>query len=68
MFSGPYLIASFLISTIGFSYFMYGKKNGYVVALISGLLLMVFPYFVHDMVWMICIALGLCILPFFLRR
>lgn len=67
MFSSGNLIASFIISTIGFSYFIYGKKQGHTMALISGLLLMLYPYFVYDIRYMIAIGMLFCIIPFFVR-
>ncbi len=50
------IIAGFLISTVGFSFFLYGKKQGRVPQLIAGMLLMVCPFAVRDPLWMSCLA------------
>lgn len=65
IFSGGTLIASFIISTIWFSYFIYWKKNWNNSSLIVWILMMWFPYFVYDIKYMIIIAVILCVLPFF---
>jgi len=38
--------ASFLVSTIGFSVFLYGKKQVRTPPLVIGIVMMVFPYFI----------------------
>ncbi|MEZ4704885.1 MAG: amino acid transport protein [Bdellovibrionota bacterium] len=43
---------SIFFSTTGFIYFRYGKKHQQFLAMISGIVLMVFPYFVSDALWM----------------
>ena len=44
-FTPGYLIATLVISTVGFSLFLYGKKQARVPQLVAGCLLMVLPYF-----------------------
>lgn len=56
-----------LFGTAGFSYFMYGKKQGRLVALLCGLLLMVFPYFIANEIAVIIIGFILCGLPYYFR-
>ncbi len=53
------IIAGFLISTLGFSFFLYGKKQGRVPQLIAGMVLMACPFVVRDPVWMSCLAVSL---------
>ncbi len=53
------IIAGFLISTVGFSLFLYGKKQGRVPQLVAGVLLMVCPFVAPDPVWMSCLAVAL---------
>ncbi len=52
------IIAGFLISTIGLSVFIYGKRQGRLPQLIAGMLLMVSPFMVRDPLWMSCLAGG----------
>ena len=50
------LIASLIISSIGFVVFAYGKKLTRIPQIVVGLLLMAFPYFVPDVLLMSGIA------------
>lgn len=50
------LIASLIISSIGFVVFGYGKKLSRLPQVLVGLLLMIFPYFVPDVLLMSGIA------------
>ena len=54
------LLSGGLISMIGLAMFLYGKKMQSVGSLAVGVVLMVFPMFVHSVVWMWVIA-GACI-------
>ena len=40
------LIAGFAVSTVGFGFFMYGKKQGRAPQIAFGVISMVYPYFV----------------------
>lgn len=53
------LCAMLVISSIGFALFVYGKKQVRVPQLVAGVLLMGFPYFVADALWMSGIATAL---------
>jgi hypothetical protein len=50
--SASNLMASMLVSTIGLGFFLYGKKQQRMPHLVSGVVLMVFPYFVDGAGWM----------------
>jgi len=50
------LLASLIVSAIGFVVFMYGKKQQRVPHIVIGLLLCAFPYVVGDVVWISVIA------------
>jgi hypothetical protein len=45
------LSASFLVSSIGLVAFMYGKRQGRIPQMLTGLVLLVYPYFVSN-VWL----------------
>lgn len=51
-FSFEYLFASMLIGTIGFSLFIYGKKQQRIPQIVTGIALMVYPYFIENVWWM----------------
>jgi len=54
--SPGYLMASMVVSTVGFGLFMYGKKQTRVPQLVTGIALMVYPAFVASVAWMLAIA------------
>lgn len=53
---GLSIIVSFLISGLGFVLFSYGRKMRRPPQVTGGLLLMVFPYFVSNVLGMLIIA------------
>jgi hypothetical protein len=60
-FSAGSMIASMIVSTIGGGFFMYGKKQSRLPQVVTGLVLIGFPYFVGDVTWMIAIAVAVII-------
>ena len=61
------LIWGVIFGSIGLGYFVYGKKQRSVVPLVSGLVLMVFPYFVSNTVLLVIVGLLLLAIPYFVR-
>jgi len=57
----------FLFGSIGLGFFLYGKKQGAVVPLACGLILMVFPYFVSNAILLVAIGITLIAVPYFVR-
>lgn len=55
-FSPGALFASIVVSAIGLGFFLYGKRQSRPLHLIAGVALMVYPYFVTSVAWM----LGIC--------
>ncbi len=58
------LIAGIFFGIIGSGYFMYGRKAQNPVALASGVVLCVFPYFIDGFVWTMIVGGVLAVLPF----
>jgi hypothetical protein len=56
-----------LFGSIGLGYFIYGKKQKAVVPLVCGLALMLFPYFVPNVMLLVGIGVVLIAIPYFLR-
>jgi len=54
------LLWGLLFGSVGFGFFLYGRKQKAAVPLVCGLVLMVFPYFVSDTVFLVAI-------PYFVR-
>lgn len=66
MFSAASLIAGILFGSIGFVAFVYGKKQASLKALVIGILLMAYPYFVPNVIalYAIGIILTVCLFIF----
>jgi hypothetical protein len=56
-----------LFGSIGLGFFIYGKKQRAVVPMVCGLALMLFPYFVSNVMLLVGIGILLSALPYFLR-
>jgi hypothetical protein len=56
---GNALLASLLVSSVGFVSFAYGKKQRRLPQMLIGVGLMGFPYFVSSVPWMFGIAAAL---------
>ncbi|MBI5179481.1 MAG: hypothetical protein HZA04_09530 [Nitrospinae bacterium] len=65
---GPSFFLGALFGIFGMGYFAYGKKQGNMLALGSGLGLMLFPYFVSDIAVMTLAGLALMAAPFAASR
>jgi hypothetical protein len=57
--SGNAMLASVLVGSIGLGLFVYGKRQRRVPHLLTGLVLMIYPYFVPSVALMLVIAAGL---------
>ncbi|MEO7477704.1 MAG: hypothetical protein ABIT64_00535 [Lysobacteraceae bacterium] len=67
MSTTAYLLWGVLFGSIGFGYFLYGKKRPNIVALVCGLVLMVYPYFVSSTWAIVIIGAVLMAIPYFVR-
>jgi hypothetical protein len=61
------LLWGLLFGSIGLGYFIYGKKQKAVVPLVCGLALIVFPYFVSNVLLLVVVGVLLTAIPYFLR-
>ena len=61
------LLWGVLFGSVGFGYFLYGKKQRAAVPLVSGLALMVFPYFISNTVTLVLAGAAIAALPYFVR-
>jgi len=62
------MLAAVVFGSVGFAYFVYGKRQQAPFPLITGLALCIFPYFVSNTYLMIGLGLGLSALPWLMRR
>ena len=67
MFSTVNLIVGVIAGAIGLGYFVYGKKQGELVFLVSGIGLMVYPYLLSSGILLVVAGLALAALPFILK-
>jgi len=56
-----------LFGSVGMGYLMYGRRERRGIALLSGVVLCVFPYFISSVVLMFAVAFVVMALPYFLR-
>lgn len=56
-----------LFGAIGVGYFIYGKRQAMIVPLVCGIALVVYPWFVSSVPWLIAAGLVLAAIPCFLR-
>lgn len=61
-------IAGFLFGIVGTAYFVYGKKQQAWTPLFCGLALMIYPYFVSNLILMMAVGIALIALPFVFRE
>ena len=62
------LLWSLLFGSIGLGYFIYGRKQDALTPTVSGVALMLFPYFVSSTTLLVAIGAILVAAPFFIRR
>lgn len=61
------LLAGLVFGSIGLGYLIYGKRQSHAVALMCGLALMVYSYFISDPYLLVAIGVGLMLVPRFVR-
>jgi hypothetical protein len=67
MDSTAVLLWGLLFGSIGFGFFLYGKKQKKVVPLITGIVLCVVPYFIANVYALVIVGVILMAIPFFVR-
>jgi hypothetical protein len=61
------LVLGVIFGSVGLGYFLYGKKQRAVVPLVSGLALMVVPYFISNTVGLVLVGVVISAIPYFVR-
>lgn len=56
-----------IFGSIGLGFFVYGKKQQAIVPLLCGLALMIFPYFVSNVIVLVVVGVALMAIPYFVR-
>jgi len=61
------LIWAMLFGAIGLGYLTYGRRQKAIVPLFVGVALILFPYFIPNVYWLVAIGVCLTAIPYFLR-
>lgn len=61
------LLWALLFGSVGVGYIMYGKKQRNPIALVTGIVLCGFPYFISNILLMILVGAILMAVPFFIK-
>ncbi len=67
MFDTNLLLIWLLFSSVGMWYFIYWKKDQNYIALTSWIILMVFPYFITNIYYLIILWVIFLIIPFIIK-
>ena len=67
MDSAGSLLWGVVFGSVGFAYFVYGKKQRLLVPLLCGIGLMGFPYFMSNTVPLVIVGVVLSLVPYFFR-
>ena len=67
MISTGSLFCGLIFGSIGTGYFMYGKKQQHIVALLSGIALCVVPYLFTSVLLIVLFCAVFVVLPFVLK-
>jgi hypothetical protein len=62
------LLASLLVSSVGFVLFTYGRKARRLPHAVAGIIMLVYPYFISDVTVMLAVGAGLCVICWLLAR
>ncbi len=66
MDTGTKLLISVLVSAIGMGYIIYGRKQMKVSALIAGIVLCIYPYFIPGLLLNLLVGAIVMAIPFFI--
>ena len=61
------LFLAVLFGSVGLGFFMYGRKQSAIVPLVCGVALMIYPYFVSNVILLVVVGVVLMAIPYFIR-
>jgi len=62
------LMVSLIPSSIGLGYFVYGKKTSDILYMFFGIILMIYPYLVTNLILTLILGILFCILPYYIKK
>ncbi len=66
--STGWLLWGVFFSAAGLGYFVYGRRQQAIIPLVCGLVLMIYPYFITNLLVLVLIGALLMLLPWFARN
>lgn len=61
------LFLAVLFGSVGLGFFMYGRKQSAIVPLVCGVVLMIYPYFISNVIVLAVVGVVLMAIPYFIR-
>jgi hypothetical protein len=58
------LFVGLIAGVFGMAYFVYGKRQAKLSAMLAGVALCIYPYFIDSLLWLCVIGILLLIVPF----
>jgi hypothetical protein len=58
------LFVGLIAGAFGMAYFVYGKRQAKIVAMLSGIALCIYPYFFESVLWLCVVGAALLVAPF----
>jgi predicted cobalt transporter CbtA len=58
------LFIGLIAGAFGMAYFVYGKRQAKLVAMLSGIALCIYPYFFESVLWLCVVGAALLVAPF----
>ena len=60
-------VIGFIAGIFGTAYFVYGKRQSQLSAMLAGAALCIYPYFIESALWLCIVGAVLMIAPFLIR-
>ena len=62
-----WLLWGLIFGSVGFGFFIYGKRQKAVVPAVCGMILMIYPYFISSTGLLVSVGAALIAIPYFVR-
>ena len=62
-----WLLWGLIFGSVGFGFFIYGKRQKAIVPMVCGIILMIYPYFISSTGLLVSIGAALIAIPYFVR-
>jgi hypothetical protein len=58
------LFVGLIAGVFGMAYFVYGKRRTHLTAMVAGVTLCIYPYFIDSLLWLCVVGVLLLVVPF----